>query len=82
MKPIKRPTREPLTAFERPSDGELVEVWATKHTQRSHDRVLDGRTYYRALVFIGGGVYDHMPVRHGSPEDAARFVRRQFRGLI
>ena len=78
---ISRPAREALTSFERPSDGELVEVWATKHTQRSHDRVLDGRTYYRALVFIGGGLYDHMPMRHESPAVAAMYVRRQFRGL-
>jgi len=75
---VKRPARQPALSFERPADGALVEIWATKHTRRSHDRQLDGTTYYRPLVFISGGLYDHMPTRHATEADAVESVRRLF----
>jgi hypothetical protein len=71
----QRPAREPELSFPRNVDGLLVEVWVTR---RSHDRVLDGTTYYRALVAIGGVVHDHMPQRYDSEDQALAMVRRVF----
>jgi hypothetical protein len=75
---VSRPTREPALSFPRNVDGMLVEVWVTKHTRRSHDRALDGTTYYRAMVAIGGVVHDHMPQRYDSESAALRMVREVF----
>lgn len=73
-----RPAREPILTFNRRSDGELVEVWVTTHTQRSHDRQVDGRVYHRTLVAIGGHVHDHLPTRHDTPDAALTTVRHLF----
>jgi hypothetical protein len=75
----KVPDREPDDSFNRPSDSELVEVYATKHWWRSKDRVLDGTVYYRALIVIAGHVHDHSPRRWDSPETAVKFVRGIFK---
>ena len=77
MKPAKpRPKRDPLwKGVRRNGDGLLVEVWATKHTWRSQDKEMDGMTYYRPLVFIGGQLYDHMPRRCATPEAAVDYVK-------
>lgn len=78
MRLPKIPDRAPDDSFNRPSDGELVEVYVTKHWWRSKDRMLDGAVYYRPLVVIAGHVHDHMPRRWDSPETAVRYVRGIF----
>ena len=78
MRLPKLPAREPDDSFERPSDGMLVQVWVTKHAWRSKDKMLDGMTYYRALVAMGGHVHDHMPRRCTTPEVALSYVRGIF----
>lgn len=78
LEQVRRPAREPVLSFPRNSDGALVEVWVTKHTRRSHDRVLDGSTYYRALIAIGGVVHDHAPQRYDSEAKVVDMVRGVF----
>lgn len=73
-----RPTRDPIASFPRPSDGELVEVWATRHTMRSHDRHVDGTVYYRPLVAVSGAVVQHGADRHPSESAAVEAVLRIF----
>ena len=80
MRLPKVPSRAPDDSFARPSDGELVEVYATKHWWRSKDRTLDGVVYYRALIVIAGAVHDHSPRRWDSPAAAVESVRRIFGG--
>lgn len=73
--PTPRPKRPPLwSGVRRRGDGALIEVWATRHTWRSKDREVDGLTYYRPLVFIGGALFDHMPRRCESPQAAVDYV--------
>lgn len=81
-KPPARPKRDPLWRGVRRRSAEcaLIEVWATKHTWRSTDPEMDGLTYYRPLVFIGGEPFDHMPRRCATAQAAVDYVLGQLAG--
>ena len=74
----RRPRRDPDWTINRPSDGELVEVWVRATRRRSRDRVLDGTEVYGTIACVAGAVQHVSPCSAKTPEAALAVVQRMF----
>jgi hypothetical protein len=74
----RRPRRDPDWTINRPTDGELVEVWTYTRSRRSRDRVIDGTPVYGTIAAVAGAITHVSPCSARTPDAALNAVKRMF----